>query len=80
LMASPYGHLVNIAAAERGFVGDARARMRELRAKGEFFIDDISPVGVLGDPRGATVEAGREIVEAFVNAYTQIIKDALATN
>ena len=53
--------LVDLESAEQGFMGDAMAMGEKLNRDGTH---SISPIGVLGDPRGATVEAGREYLES----------------
>lgn len=77
LLATSHAPLVNMDAAERGFVGDARARVAELQAVGGWDISDLSPIGVLGDPTKASVEAGQEILAALVPVYAQVVREAL---
>jgi creatinine amidohydrolase len=77
LLATAHAHLVDMDAAERGFVGDARARIAELRKAGGWNIADLSPLGVLGDPTRASVEAGQEILAALVPVYAQVVREAL---
>ncbi len=65
-------------AAERGFVGDARGRVSDLKQQdGTWNIADLSPIGVLGDPTRATAQAGREILAALIPVYTQVVQEAL---
>ena len=77
LASDEYGPLVDMAAAQRGFVGDARTKVTELKAKGPWNIADLSPIGTLGDPTEATAEAGREIFDALVRADVEIVREAL---
>jgi creatinine amidohydrolase len=77
LLATGHAPLVDMAAAERGFVGDARTRVAELQAEGSWDIADLSPIGVLGDPTKASVEAGQEILAALVPVYAQVVREAL---
>ena len=53
--------LVDLESAEQGFMGDALAMGDKLNRDGTH---SISPIGVLGDPRGATVEAGKEYLDS----------------
>jgi len=77
LLASSYAHLVDMSAAERGFVGDVWARMAEVTRDGRYNLAEISPVGVLGDPTKASAEAGRAIAEAADPVYLEIVREAL---
>jgi creatinine amidohydrolase/Fe(II)-dependent formamide hydrolase-like protein len=89
LLASPYGHLVNMDAAERGFVGDGIARIQEVKQDWQpnpadvapntrtWNMADITPIGVLGDPVTASAEAGRELLAASVAVYVEMIREAL---
>lgn len=77
LLATCHAHLVDMASAERGFVGDARARIMELRKAGGWDISDLSPIGVLGDPTTASAEAGQEILAALIPVYAQVVREAL---
>jgi creatinine amidohydrolase/Fe(II)-dependent formamide hydrolase-like protein len=77
LLASPYGHLVDMPAAERGFVGDVWTRIAEATKEGRWNLADVSPVGVLGDPTKASAEAGRELDAAANPVYLEIVKEAL---
>ena len=43
LLASSYGHLVDMPAAERGFVGDVWARIEEAKKVGRWSMADITP-------------------------------------
>ena len=53
--------LVDLENAEQGFMGDSLAMGDKLNRDGTH---SISPIGVLGDPRGATVEAGKEYLDS----------------
>ncbi len=50
--------------AERGRTEPLASLMPELRAEG---VRPVSSNGVLGDPRGATAEEGRVLLEALVH-------------
>jgi creatinine amidohydrolase len=76
MLASPYDHLVDVHAAERGFVGDFEARIQEVMEDGRWNMADITPIGVLGDPTKASVEAGRELRAASVPINIEIVKEA----
>jgi creatinine amidohydrolase len=77
LLASPHAHLVDMAAAERGFVGDIWARLEEVTRNGRYDLAEISPVGVLGDPTKASPEAGRAILAVADPIYLEIVREAL---
>ena len=77
LLASTHAHLVDMPAAERGFVGDAIARIQEVTRDGHWNMADITSVGVLGDPTKASAEAGRELLAAAVPVYIEIVEEAL---
>jgi creatinine amidohydrolase len=77
LLASPHAHLVDMQAAERGFVGDVWARLAEVTKDGRYDLADISPVGVLGDPTKASAEAGRAIRAAQDPVYLEIVREEL---
>ena len=79
LLASSYGQLVDMQAAERGFVGDVWARIDEAKKAGRFSMADISAVGVLGDPTKASAEAGREMLAATGPVSIEIVKESLRT-
>jgi creatinine amidohydrolase len=76
LLASSYGHLVDMPSAERGFVGDVWAKIDEVTHDGRYSMADISPIGVLGDPTKASAEAGRELLAATLPTYTEIVREA----
>jgi creatinine amidohydrolase len=59
--------LVHLDKAEVGFMGDAYAMGEKLNRDGTH---SISPIGVLGDPRGATVEAGKEYLNSLATLLT----------
>jgi len=77
LLASSYAHLVDMSAAERGFVGDVWARIEEAKKDGRWSMADVTSVGVLGDPTKASAEAGREMDAATNPVYVEIVKEAL---
>ena len=77
LLASSYGHLVDMPAAERGFVGDVWTRIAEVTRDGRYNLADISPVGVLGDPTKASAEAGFALQAATDPVYLEIVREAL---
>lgn len=77
MLANPYEHLVDMPAAECGFVGDAMARIQEVMKDGRWNVADITPIGVLGDPIKASAEAGQELLAASVPVYIEIVKEAL---
>ena len=60
--------LVDLENAEQGFMGDAYAMGEKLNRDGTH---SISPIGVLGDPRSATVEAGKE----YFNSLATLLSD-----
>lgn len=55
--------LVDSAAAEPGWIGPAAAAGETLRSRG---MAALSPIGVVGDPTGASAEAGRAYLGALV--------------
>ena len=62
--------LVHMDQAQVGFVGDFVKLAQELQPGAAGFgkkFDDISPIGVLGDPRGARAEIGRAVIEGLAN-------------
>jgi creatinine amidohydrolase len=59
--------LVHLDKAEVGFMGDAYAMGEKLNRDGTH---SISPIGVLGDPRGATAEAGKEYLDSLATLLT----------
>ena len=54
---------VNMASAVAGHVGPAASASARLRSEG---MAALSPVGIIGDPRGATADAGELYLEALV--------------
>ena len=62
--------LVDLENAEQGFMGDAMAMGEKLNRDGTH---SISPIGVLGDPRGATVEAGKEYLDSRVTLLSDYV-------
>ncbi len=77
LLAEEDGRWADMACAQPGFIGDSRGRVRELAAKGAWGIGDISPAGVLGDPRDANAAAGRALLAALVPVWVAIVREAL---
>lgn len=69
--------LVHMEKAEAGWVGsyDEQASAR-MAAEG---IQALSSIGVLGDPREATVELGDAYLAAWTDIYAGIIKERLST-
>ena len=80
LLASSHDYLVDMLAAERGFVGDVWTRIAEVTKDGSYNLADISAVGVLGDPTKASAEAGWELIAAADPVYVEIVKEALRSN
>ena len=64
--------LVDLESAEQGFMGDSLAMGEKLNRDGTH---SISPIGVLGDPRGATVEAGREYLESRARLLADYVRE-----
>lgn len=56
--------LVDMAAAEPGWIGPAAAAGQTLRSRG---MAALSPIGVIGDPASANPEAGRVYLDALVD-------------
>jgi len=77
MLATPYGHLVDMSKAKRGFIGDPFARIAELKQDGKYDISDLSPVGVLGDARKSSVEAGEALHKATRKAHLDLVIKAL---
>lgn len=72
--------LVHMDQAQLGFVGDFVALAQSLKPSAaglELRMDDISPSGVLGDPRGARVEIGRVLIEGLADHLTAFYRAAL---
>ena len=68
LMLACQPELVDLENAEQGFMGDFRAMGEKLNRDGTH---SISPIGVLGDPRGATAEAG----QAYFDSLATLLAD-----
>ena len=64
--------LVDLESAEQGFMGDSMAMGEKLNRDGTH---SISPIGVLGDPRGATLEAGREYLESRIKLLADYVME-----
>ena len=62
--------LVDLESAEQGFMGDAYAMGEKLNRDGTH---SISPIGVLGDPRGATAEAGKEYFNSLATLLSTYV-------
>jgi creatinine amidohydrolase len=77
MLASPYGHLVKMEHAERGFVGNPFEAIDKVKVDGRWKMTDLSPIGVLGDPRKASVEAGMELHQIATPVYVEIVARAL---
>ena len=56
--------LVDSAAAEPGWIGPTATAGETLRSRG---MAALSPIGVIGDPAGASAEAGRAYLDALVD-------------
>ena len=64
LMLACQPELVDLENAEQGFMGDFRALAGKVNRDGTH---TVSPTGVLGDPRGATAEAGQEYLDSLAS-------------
>lgn len=64
--------LVCMEAAPEGFLGSAQEATRVMNESG---IAAVSDVGVIGDARGATAEAGKGYLEVLVATLTSFIRD-----
>ena len=62
---------VNMASAVAGHVGPASVASAKLRSEG---MAALSPVGVIGDPRGATADAGALYLDALVSMVVEGIE------
>lgn len=62
---------VDMSSAVAGHIGPAAAASAKLRSEG---MAALSPVGVVGDPRGATAEAGEHYLDALVGLVVEGIK------
>ncbi len=77
MLGSPYGRLVKMEHAERGFVGNAFEAIDKVKVDGHWKMTDLSPIGVLGDPRKATVEDGKELSKIITPVYVNLVARAL---
>jgi len=66
--------LVRMERAERGWIGNIGDVLDQIFNQG---IDTIAPNGVMGDPRTATAEHGRDYVEAFGRFLAEDIRRQL---
>lgn len=64
--------LLDMSAAQRGFMGDAYGMGEKLNRDGT---DALSPIGVLGDPRNANVEQGAEYQRALVMLLAEFVAE-----
>ena len=62
--------LVDLENAEQGFMGNAYAMGEKLNRDGTH---TISPIGVLGDPRGASAEAGKEYLNSLATLLSTYV-------
>ena len=62
---------VDMAAAVAGHVGPAASASAKLRSEG---MAALSPVGIIGDPRGATADAG----ELYLDALARLVVEGIA--
>ena len=69
--------------AQQGFVGDFVGAMQKIPAGAAGFamrMEDFSPIGVIGDPRNARADWGRDLLdpkyERYVASPTFPVKDA----
>ena len=65
--------LVDLENAQQGFMGDAYAMGEKLNRDGTH---SISPIGVLGDPRGANVGAGKEYFSSLATLLSDHVMAA----
>ncbi len=77
MLASPYVQLVKMEHAEPGFIGNPFAAIEKVKVDGHWKMTDLSSIGVLGDPRKATVEAGKELSQIATPVYVKIVAQAL---
>ena len=75
LMLHHYPNLVNMNAAEEGFVGDFAAVREKMFAEGMY---GVSKNGVIGDARAASPEQGKKVSARMVAAAADIVRKALA--
>ena len=64
--------LVSMAQAEPGYTGDSATMAEKLNRDGTH---SISPIGVLGDPRGAAAEAGQEYLDSLAALLADYVMD-----
>ena len=62
---------VDMASAVAGHIGPAASASAKLRSEG---MASLSPVGVIGDPRGATADAGELYLDALVSLVVEGIE------
>jgi creatinine amidohydrolase len=75
--------LVHMDQAQVGFVGDFVKLAQELKPGAAGFgrkFDDISPIGVLGDPRGARAEIGRAVIDGLADRLAAFYRAALTAS
>jgi creatinine amidohydrolase len=77
MLGSPYHLLVKMEHAERGFVGNAFEAIDKVTVDGHWKMTDLSSIGVLGDPRKATVESGEELNGMVNHVYVKLVAEAL---
>ncbi|MYE73587.1 MAG: mycofactocin biosynthesis peptidyl-dipeptidase MftE [Acidimicrobiia bacterium] len=64
-------HRVDMASAVAGHVGPASSASAKLRSEG---MAALSPVGIIGDPRGASADAGELYLDALVSLVVEGIE------
>lgn len=62
---------VDMASAVAGYIGPAAPAGAKLRSEG---MAALSPVGIIGDPRGSTADAGERYLDALVNLVVEGIE------
>lgn len=75
--------LVHMDQAQVGFVGDFVKLAQNLKpgAAGlDIKFDDISPIGVLGDPRSARADIGRDLMEGLADHLAAFYRAALTAS
>jgi creatinine amidohydrolase len=77
MLGSPYRHLVKMEHAEPGFIGNPFQAIEKVKVDGHWKISDLSVIGVLGDPRKASVEAGEELSQIATPVYVKIVAQSL---
>ncbi len=68
--------LVHMDRTEAGWVGNYDEQAAALMAKEG--MQALSPIGVLGDPRGSSVELGNAYLDAWTDIYAQVITERLS--